>query len=133
MPKLTSFDTGVTHFIGQNVIRETIPVTLGSVKFLSLASLAIKLSLSLWLASLLSSLFIYVKVYHWYPLPKWLNFATFLKGFVEIPERTKTPEHTCIYRNALLILFFPLLVCGFMTLLLFVCHLYAVKLKWILI
>ena len=54
-------------------------------------------------------------------------------GFVEIPERTKTPERTCIYRNALLILFFPLLMCGFMTLLLFVCHLYAIKFKWILI
>ena len=26
--KLTSSDTGVTHFIGQNVILETIPVTL---------------------------------------------------------------------------------------------------------
>ena len=28
-----------------------------------------------------SPLFIYVKVYYWYPLPKWLNFATFLKRF----------------------------------------------------
>ena len=79
--KLTSFDTGVTHFIGQNVIRETIPITLRNVKFMSQASLAIRLSLSLWLASLLSSLFIHVKVYCWYPLPKWLNFATFLKRF----------------------------------------------------
>ena len=56
-------------------------------------------------------------------------------GFVEIPERTKTPECSCIYWNALLILFFPLLMCGFMTLVLFVCHLhvYAIKFKWILI
>ena len=46
---------------------------------MSLASLAIRLPLSLWLASLLSSLFIYVKVYCWYPLPKRMNFATFLK------------------------------------------------------
>ena len=62
--KLTSFDTGVTHFIGQNVIHETISVTLKIVKFMSYASLAIRLSLSRWLASLLSSLFIYVKVYY---------------------------------------------------------------------
>ena len=54
-------------------------------------------------------------------------------GFVEIPECTKTSEHTCFYRNALLILFLPLLLCGFMILLLFVCHLYAIKFKWILI
>ena len=54
-------------------------------------------------------------------------------GFVEILKRTKTLERTCIYGNALLILFFPLLMCGFMTLLSFVCHLYAIKFKWILI
>ena len=38
-------------------------------------------TITIWLASLLSSLFIYVKVYCWYPLPKWLNFAPFLKRF----------------------------------------------------
>ena len=36
--KLTSFDTGVTRFIGQNVIHETIPVTLRSVKFESMTT-----------------------------------------------------------------------------------------------
>ena len=36
--KLTSFDTGVTYFIGQNVISETIPVTLKRVKFIGFIS-----------------------------------------------------------------------------------------------
>ena len=50
--KLTSqFDTGVTHFNGQNVISETIPITLKlrserSVTFISWALLPIRLSLS---------------------------------------------------------------------------------------
>ena len=33
--KLICFDTGVTHFTGQNVTRETISVTLRSVKLMS--------------------------------------------------------------------------------------------------